>query len=190
MPGDWLSYNHDMASTRYSLLTQINANNAATLKSAWTFSLKGEGPPPRFGGGGSEATPIVVNGVMYLPASARVVALDAANGKEVWSYTTTAGRPSTRGVACSPGDKQNPPRIIFKAGRNLIALNATTGKIDPGFGKEGVVDDGGRKRPGSARWSAWRYGGLRRTNRCEEGKDGKQYVAIVAGLTLNVFALP
>ena len=130
MPGDWPSYNHDMASTRYSLLTQINANNAATLKPAWTFSLKGEGPPPRFGGGGSEATPIVVNGVMYLPASTRVVALDAANGKEVWSYTTTAGRPSTRGVACWPGDKQNPPRIIFTAGRNLIALNATTGKID------------------------------------------------------------
>jgi len=139
-PGDWPSYNHDMASTRYSLLTQINAKNAATLKSAWTFSLKGEGAPPRFGGGGSEATPIVVNGVMYLPASARVVALDAASGKEVWSYTITTGRPSTRGVAYWPGDKQNPPRIIFTAGRNLIALNATTGKIDPGFGKEGVVD--------------------------------------------------
>jgi quinoprotein glucose dehydrogenase len=139
-PGDWPSYNHDMASTRYSSLTQINAKNAATLKSAWTFSLKGEGPPPRFGGGGSEATPIVVNGVMYLPASARVVALDAASGKEVWSYTMTNGRPSTRGVAYWPGDKQNPPRIIFSAGRNLVALNATTGKIDPGFGKEGVVD--------------------------------------------------
>src|SRR5450755_4016608 len=67
--GDWPSYNHDPASTRYSLLTQINAKNAAALKSAWTFSLKGEGPPPRFGGG-SEATPIVVNGTMYLPASA------------------------------------------------------------------------------------------------------------------------
>lgn len=138
-PGDWPSYNHDMASTRYSPLTQINAKNAATLKSAWTFSLKGEGPAPRFGGG-SEATPIVVNGIMYLPASARVVALDAATGKEVWSYTMTTGRPSTRGVAYWPGDKQNPPRIIFTSGRNLIALNATTGKIDPGFGKEGMVD--------------------------------------------------
>ncbi len=139
-PGDWPSYNHDMASTRYSLLTQINAKNVGTLKSAWTYSLKGEGPPPRFGGGGSEATPIVVNGTMYLTASARVVALEAATGKEVWSYTMTTGRPSTRGVAYWPGDKQNPPRVIFTAGRNLIALNASTGKIDPGFGKEGVVD--------------------------------------------------
>jgi quinoprotein glucose dehydrogenase len=138
--GDWQSYNHDMASTRYSPLKQINAKNVATLKTAWTYSLKGEGPPPRFGGGGSEATPIVVNGVMYTTASARVVALEGATGKEMWSYTVTNGRPSTRGVAYWPGDKQNPPRIIFTAGRNLIALNATTGKIDPGFGKEGAVD--------------------------------------------------
>ena len=138
--GDWPSYNHDPASTRYSLLTQINAKNAATLKSAWTFSLKGEGPPPRFGGGGSEATPIVVNGTMYLPASARVVALDASTGKEIWSYTVANGRPTPHGVAYWPGDKQNPPRIIFSTGRNLMALNAITGKVDPGFGKEGVVD--------------------------------------------------
>ena len=139
-PGDWPSYNHDVASTRFSPLTQINAKNAAALKSAWTFSLKGEGPPPRFGGGGSEATPIVVNGTMYVTASARVVAIEGATGKEVWSYTVTGGRPSTRGVAYWPGDTQNPPRIIFTSGRNLTALNATTGKIDPGFGKEGVVD--------------------------------------------------
>ncbi|MBV9772013.1 MAG: pyrroloquinoline quinone-dependent dehydrogenase [Bryobacterales bacterium] len=139
-PGDWPSYNHDMASTRYSPLKQINTKNVAELKSAWTFSLKGEAPPPRFGGGGSEATPIVVNGVMYVTASSRVVALDAVTGKEIWSYTLTTGRPSTRGVAYWPGDKENPPRIIFAAGRNLMALNANTGKIDPGFGKEGVVD--------------------------------------------------
>src|SRR3984885_8147031 len=138
--GDWPSYNHDMASTRYSPLTQINTKNVDTLKSAWTFSLKGEAAAPRFGGGGSEATPLVINGILYITASARVVALDGTTGKEVWSYTVTGGRPSTRGVAYWPGDKQNPPRIVFTVGRNLIALNAITGKIDPGFGKEGVVD--------------------------------------------------
>jgi quinoprotein glucose dehydrogenase len=139
-PGDWPSYDHDPASTRYSTLKQINTQNVATLKSAWTFSLRGETAPPRFGGGGSEETPIVINGIMYITASARVVALDAASGKEVWSYTVSGARPSTRGVAYWPGDKENPPRIIFTAGRNLIALNANTGKLDPGFGKEGMVD--------------------------------------------------
>jgi glucose dehydrogenase len=138
--GDWPSYDHDPASTRYSLLTQINTNNVATLKSAWTYSLKGEAQAPRFGGGGSEETPIVVNGTMYITASARVAALDAVSGKEVWSYTVSGARPSTRGVAYWPGDKQNPPRILLTAGRNLIALNAKTGKLDPGFGKEGIVD--------------------------------------------------
>jgi glucose dehydrogenase len=81
-----------------------------------------------------------VGGILYVTASDRVVALDGETGKEMWSYTVTGGRPSTRGVAYWPGDKQNPPRIIFTAGRNLMALNAGTGKIDPGFGKEGVVD--------------------------------------------------
>jgi quinoprotein glucose dehydrogenase len=139
--GDWPSYDHDPASTRYSALTQINAKNVATLKSAWTYSLRSSTPaPPRFGGGGSEETPIVVNGVMYVTASERIVALDAVSGKEVWSYTVSGARPSTRGVAYWPGDKENPPRIIFTAGPNLIALNTNTGKLDPGFGKEGIVD--------------------------------------------------
>ncbi len=182
-PGDWPSYDHDPAATRYSPLTQINTKNVATLKPAWTFSLRGSAPAPRFGGGGSEATPIVVNGILYVTASARVVALDPVTGKEVWSYTPAKGRPSTRGVAYWPGDKQNPPRIIFTAGRDLIALNATTGKIDPGFGNEGVVDmvvgysryshhfsqsgDGGRKRFGIAGGAARRYARLRCPHRRE-----------------------
>src|ERR1700691_4427934 len=77
---------------------------------------------------------------MYLTASAREVALEAGTGKDVWGYPMTTGRPSARGVAYWPGDKQNPPRVIFTSNRSLIALNASTGKIDPGFGKEGVVD--------------------------------------------------
>jgi quinoprotein glucose dehydrogenase len=138
---DWPEYDHDPASTRYSPLTQINSKNVANLKAAWTYSLRSGTPAPaRFGGGGSEETPIVVNGLMYITASEHVVALDSSTGKEVWSYTVSGARPSTRGVAYWPGDKQNPPRILFTAGRNLIALNANTGKLDPGFGKEGMVD--------------------------------------------------
>ena len=140
-PGDWPSYDHDPGSTRYSTLKQINTSNVSKLAPAFTYSLRGETPQrPAFGGGGSEATPIVIHGVLYVSASNRVVALDGETGKEIWSYIVTGGRPSSRGVAYWPGDRQNPPRIIFTAGRNLIALNANTGKIDPGFGKEGVVD--------------------------------------------------
>ena len=109
-PGDWPSYDHDPASTRYSPLKQINTQNVATLKSAWTFSLRGEAAAPRFGGGGSEETPIVINGIMYITASARVVALDAASGKEVWSYTVSGGRPSTRGVASQVNSFSDRPK--------------------------------------------------------------------------------
>jgi quinoprotein glucose dehydrogenase len=43
-------------------------------------------------------------------------------------------------VAYWPGDQNNPARVIFTSGSKMIALNATTGKIDPGFGDEGTVE--------------------------------------------------
>src|SRR3954468_18359910 len=73
---DWPTYNRDPASTRYSPLTQINTKNVAKLATAWSYGLKSEATgrgAPR--ASGSEATPIVVEGVMYLPAAGRVVAL-------------------------------------------------------------------------------------------------------------------
>ena len=95
---------------------------------------------PQVGFAFSQVTPIVVNGVMYLPSGKRVVALDPETGKEIWSYELTTGNPSARGVSYWPGDRNNPPRIIFTAGKRMLALNAKTGKVDPGFGKEGEVD--------------------------------------------------
>jgi quinoprotein glucose dehydrogenase len=165
-PNDWPMYTRDLAGTRYSPLKQITSANVSTLTQAWSYKLR-TGPPAgrggrggnpgaaeapgdfaaaaanpgRGGGGGAnpEATPIVVNGTMYLPAGGRVIALDPETGKEAWvaqlPFNTTA-----RGVAYWPGDTNNPPRIILTAGPHLIGLNANTGKIDPGFGKEGIVD--------------------------------------------------
>ncbi len=150
---DWPTWNHDPASTRYSLLKQINRTNVAKLTEAWTFTTRASAPvaPPPAGRGpgrgrggpggiGAEVTPIVVNGVMYAPAGNLVVAIDPDAGKELWRYQLPSGQASSRGVAYWPGDKQNPPRIIFTSGRNLAGLNANTGKLDPGFGKEGMVD--------------------------------------------------
>jgi quinoprotein glucose dehydrogenase len=77
---------------------------------------------------------------MYITAGNRVLALDPDTGNETWSYAVTGGNPSARGVTYWPGDKDNPPRIIVTAGRRMIGLNAQTGKVDPGFGKEGEVD--------------------------------------------------
>ncbi len=154
-PGDWPMYNHDVGSTRYSPLTQITPANVSKLTESWTFTTRVPAPAGgadakgkqgkgggRGGGGGigAEATPIVVNGVMYVPAGNLVVALEPETGKEIWRYQATGGQVSSRGVSYWPGDAQNPPRIIFTGGRNLMGLNAATGKLDPGFGKEGIVD--------------------------------------------------
>ena len=144
---DWPLYSRDYSSTRFSPLAQITARNVGQLAPAWTYDMRSTTPPPaevRNGKAGvpgiaSEATPIVVNGVMYLPAGNRVVAIDAASGKEAWSYTASV-RVTNRAVGYWPGDGTLPPHIIFTAGRNMISLNANTGNPDPGFGKEGVVD--------------------------------------------------
>src|SRR5689334_2001786 len=72
--GDWAMYRHDLAGTGYSALGEITAKNVASLTRVWTYKLQSDAPAAAPGGRGgaggvnSEATPIVVNGVMYLPA--------------------------------------------------------------------------------------------------------------------------
>src|SRR5215831_14673910 len=143
--GHWPLYRHDLAGTGYSPLAQITVQNAGALIQAWSYRLSSDAPTTKGkgkggAGGNSEATPIVVNDILYVPAANRVVALQPESGKEIWAYPVTGGAPSRRGVAYWPGNTSNPPRILFTAGRRLIALNANTGKLDPGFGKEGEVD--------------------------------------------------
>ena len=139
---DWPMFNRDLAGTRYSPLKQIDASNVSRLTSAWQYRFNREGKTIR-GQSASELyqeiTPIVVNGIMYSPAGDRVVALDPETGKELWTYEVTDGLASFRGLSYWPGDRNNPARIIFTTGRKMMALNAKTGKVDPGFGKEGSV---------------------------------------------------
>src|SRR5436190_16813701 len=67
---DWPMFSHDLAGTRFSPLKQINTGNAAKLKLAWSMPYRADRSSAAAGGLGglTEATPVVVNGVMYLPA--------------------------------------------------------------------------------------------------------------------------
>ena len=95
-----------------------------------------------------KATPIVVDGVMYISTSfGRVVALDAASGESVWTFDTRAweaGRPmnlgyNTRGVAY--WERGTKKRIFFATyDSNLWSIDAETGRPDSGFGEDGKVD--------------------------------------------------
>src|SRR6266849_3848781 len=109
---DWPMYRHDTAGTGYSPLTQLDTKSVANLTQVWTYRLQGDAPAAPTGRGGqgavnSEATPIVVNGIMYLPAANRVVALEPETGKVIWQYVLTEGLPQRRSLTSSPGDGNN-----------------------------------------------------------------------------------
>jgi quinohemoprotein ethanol dehydrogenase len=59
---DWLTYGFNQAETRYSPLNEINTSNVTRLGLAWAYDVGS-------GGGGQEATPIVVNGTIYASPS-------------------------------------------------------------------------------------------------------------------------
>ena len=101
-------------SCRHALLplAQINTKNVSTLAPAWSYRLRpepGRSVPAIDKPASSfelfqEVTPIVVDGVMYLPSGNRVVALEPETGKEIWRYELPEGLASFRGVAYWPGD--------------------------------------------------------------------------------------
>ncbi|ODS59284.1 MAG: hypothetical protein ABS36_02210 [Acidobacteria bacterium SCN 69-37] len=159
--GDWPTYGGEPGSTRYSSLTEITPANVATLDRAWTYHTfvppapaaagapaaapEAAGRGGRAGGSGarmrgSEATPIVVDGVMYMPTPYnRVIALEAHTGKELWVYTSP-GAVTNRGVEYWPGDGTAPPMILFVSNGFLVGLDARTGVPVPTFGNDGQVD--------------------------------------------------
>ncbi len=131
-------YGHDLGSTRFSPLKQINADNVSRLAKAWSFEMRPGGVGPA-SGAYAEVTPIVVKGVMYLPAGNKVVALNADSGKEIWRFELKSGMASARGVAYWPGTSHDAPRIYFTSGHKIMALEAATGKPATGFGGDGSI---------------------------------------------------
>ena len=141
--GDWRTINRDLAATRYSPLNDINRDNVARLHQAWTYPLRAF----------NTAVPVVVDGVMYMPAQNRVLALDAATGAEIWVHELPAqpdagpgtgggGGFSGRGVGYWPGQRGMAPRILVMRSNKLVALDAATGQLVESFGTNGEVDVG------------------------------------------------
>ena len=148
---DWPGYSHDPSGQRYSPLTQINAKNVSKLKPAWQYGIDPSvidmNPATRLLTG-TEAIPIMAGGVLYTPTVHHtIVALEAESGKEIWKYELGRTGAPLRGVTYWAGDKDSPAQIMAgTSDGKLLAINAKTGKLVPGFGNEGVVD----LRPGVA----------------------------------------
>ena len=125
-PGNWMTHGGTYAEQRYANLEQINAGNVGKLGLAWAHDLDTNR--------GQEATPLVVDGVMYTTTAwSKVVALDAATGAVKWQYDPEVSKDRghaaccdvvNRGVAAWGG-------MIFVGALDgrLIALDAATGKV-------------------------------------------------------------
>jgi quinoprotein glucose dehydrogenase len=139
---DWLATGGDRGNSRYSTLAQINRGNVGSLRVAWTYRT---GDIPANGRGEIQATPIVVDGILYTTTPAiAVVALRGDNGTPLWRFTPPAKHKAppfgnvNRGVVYwADGDDK---RILFTAGKHLYALDARTGRAMASFGDSGAVD--------------------------------------------------
>ncbi|HMA21809.1 MAG TPA: PQQ-binding-like beta-propeller repeat protein, partial [Gemmatimonadaceae bacterium] len=137
---DWRVTGGDPGNSRYSPLAQINRTNVGTLRVAWIYHT-GDGRAD--GHSEIQATPVVVDGVLYTTTPAlAVVALRADSGTRIWRFDTFANRRReshvNRGVVYWSQDRER--RIFFSAGRRLYALDASTGGPVIGFGDSGWVD--------------------------------------------------
>jgi quinoprotein glucose dehydrogenase len=89
---DWPFYGRDPGGARSSPLTQIRRENVAKLAVAWTHHT-GEPAVQISRQPSLEATPIVIDGVMYLSTPlGRVIALAPATGRELWRCRTWEDR--------------------------------------------------------------------------------------------------
>ena len=126
-PGDWLNWRRTDNAWGYSPLDQINRQNVPRLQLVWSWAMDNTGA--------QEATPLVHDGVMYLPNPRGVIqALDAATGDLLWEYRPESGKGLTGGSGDGNGVQRNIAIFgdkIFGTTNDahIIALDARTGKL-------------------------------------------------------------
>ena len=125
-PGDWLNWRRTDNAWGYSPLGQINRQNVTQLQLAWSWAMDDTGA--------NEATPLVYDGIMYLPNPRGVIqALDAATGDLIWQYRPAAAK-AAEGSDASRGIQRNiaifGDKIFATTGdAHIIAVDARTGKL-------------------------------------------------------------
>jgi len=125
-PGDWLNWRRTDNAWGYSPLDQINRQNVTQLQLAWSWAMDDTGA--------NEATPLVYDGIMYLPNPRGVIqALDAATGDLIWQYRPAASK-AAEGSDASRGIQRNiaifGDKIFATTGdAHIIAVDARTGKL-------------------------------------------------------------
>ncbi|WP_419857912.1 PQQ-binding-like beta-propeller repeat protein [Candidatus Palauibacter irciniicola] len=144
--GEWRYWAGDAGSTRYAPLDQIDASNVGDLEIAWRWQARNFGPTPE---GYYRVTPLYANGVLYATAGFRraAVAIDPETGETLWMYRLDEGERgrnaprgnSGRGVGYWTDGVEERVLLITPA-YHMVSLDAKTGRPDPAFGEDGIVD--------------------------------------------------
>jgi alcohol dehydrogenase (cytochrome c) len=131
-PQNWLTYYGTYDAQRYSGLDQINKDTVKKLTPAWVFQAGMAGLHSGSSTYSFEASPLVVEGVMYVSGpEGKLWAIDAATGQELWRYKHASPYDVSlccgnvnRGVAVGHGKV-----YLYTLNAHLIALDATTGDL-------------------------------------------------------------
>lgn len=124
-PANWLTHGGTYAEQRFSRLDQINAGNVGKLALAWSYDLDTAR--------GQEATPLVIDGVMYTTTAwSKVVALDAATGKQIWRFDPEVPMARGQAACCDVVNRglaaYDGKLFLGTLDGRLIALDARSGK--------------------------------------------------------------
>jgi quinoprotein glucose dehydrogenase len=142
--GEWRHWGADQWSTRYSPLAQVTAANFDSLAVQWEWKGGAFGKDEYY-----RTTPLYANGRLFTVASTRRVAaaLDPETGETLWMYRLNEGirwqkaprQFAGRGLSYWT-DGRAERVLLVTPGYHLVSLDAKTGRPDPLFGKNGVVD--------------------------------------------------
>lgn len=130
---DWPVYGGQKADDHYSPLTQINRRNVSRLKVAWSFDTGEKGV-------GLQTSPLIVGRTLYTyTPTQKVIALDAATGKLLWTFDSgvTSTQP-VRGLTWWSDGTET--RLFAGVANFLYALDPRDGKPIQRFGEDGRVD--------------------------------------------------
>lgn len=119
-PNDWIAWRGTPKSEGYSPLTQINRDNVAQLSLAWAWTMEP---------GTQQSTPLVHDGVMYLPnAGGTLQSLDAATGDLLWEYRAPIPANTPRSTTIARGLSLYRDKVYMSWGVEVIAVDARTGR--------------------------------------------------------------
>src|SRR6266853_511191 len=151
-PQDWLTYSGTYFSQRYSLLDQINLSNVKNLEQKWVYQGQVIG--------NWQATPLVVEGIMYVTQRPNdVVAIDARTGRPLWNVQV-ADYKLSYSLTLAPLVVKD--KVIVGVGGGDRAIRGFMAAYDAQTGKEAwrFYTIPGPGEPGHDTWSGdgWKYG--------------------------------